>query len=51
MYNNQLLYNPSNAPGTPVLLGRPDYLKSSQSQIPRLHLELQVKGGEGKEMS
>ena len=41
---HQLLHNLSNIPNTPVFLGRPDCLKSSQPQIPGLHLELQVEG-------
>ena len=41
---HQLLHNLSNVPGTPVFLRRPDCLKSSQPQIPGLHVELQVEG-------
>ena len=44
---HQLPHNLSNIPGTPVFLGKPDYLKSSQPQILGLHLELQVEGGGG----
>ena len=43
---HQLPHNLSNVPGTPVFLERPNYPKSSQPQIPGLHLELQVEGGE-----
>ena len=35
---HHLPHNLSNIPGTPVSLGRPDYPKSSQPQIPGLHL-------------
>ena len=43
---HQLPHNLSNVPGTPVFLGRTDYSKSSQPQIPGLDLKLQVEGGE-----